>query len=132
MSKAVVEFGDVLIEGVSLPARPRKNDMIHINYDLDVEAVVDGMDGTLVVGCREAAAGQDDQVPIVEVCIWVLNDDFPWVTYWQAGCKDRGVDGIIADDDDVGPLQWVWRYCPFCGLPIVQKMIKDTKNDPTE
>ena len=61
--------------------------------------------------------------PIVEVCIWRLTED-QWGSYWQPGCKDDGVDGTMADDED-GPMQWDWRFCPFCGTQMIQRRSQD-------
>jgi hypothetical protein len=59
-------------------------------------------------------------VPIVKVCIWTLDDEDQWGMYWQPGCKDAGIDGTIAEDFD-GPLQWGWRFCPYCGVQLIQR-----------
>lgn len=63
-----------------------------------------------------------DNIPVIEVCTWVLDNDFPWGIYWQPGCRDQGVDGQIAEVDDEGPLQWGWKFCPFCGTTIIQRI----------
>ena len=67
-----------------------------------------------------------DDFPFVWVCIWIL-DIGQWGSNWQSGCKDAGVDGINTDDDDLGPLQWDWRFCPYCGLPIIQRSFNENE-----
>ena len=129
--KAIINFGDdeefLRIEGAELPAIPKKGDQIHIdqelygaNFTLEVEQVDQNLDGLLVIGSKIISGFFSPRVPIVEVCIWELDNDFPWGLYWQPGCKDSGVDGQIAEDEE-GPLQWGWLFCPFCGAPLVQR-----------
>ena len=132
MFKAIINFGNedkfMRIEGAELPARPRDGDMIHVdaskygsNFVLGIEEVDQRPDGILILGCKLIEGEiMPPQVPIVGMCIWTLVDEDQWGNYWQPGCKDDGIDGTIADDED-GPLQWGWNYCPFCRSPIVQR-----------
>lgn len=56
-------------------------------------------------------------VPMLKACIWELVHDY-WDSYWEAGCSL----GLTAwTPDETGPLQWRWKICPGCGMPIVQK-----------
>lgn len=56
-------------------------------------------------------------VPIITMCIWTYVDDV-YDGYWESGCR-----GALTSwtPDGSGPLQWGWRFCPFCRSPIAQR-----------
>lgn len=130
--KAIINFGDenqfMRIEGAELPAIPNEGDQIHIDqelygfkFSLEVDQVDENPDGLLVIGSK-LISGQvfpRFAVPIIEVCIWNYEHDFPWGDYWRPGCMSSGKGGDA--EHDSSPLEWGWRFCPFCGWPLVQR-----------
>jgi hypothetical protein len=71
-----------------------------------------------IVGDFVGQRGLIQEVPIVEVCVYRFHGD-NWGSYWESGCNDQIAP--MTYDDDEGPLQWGWRYCPSCRMPIVQR-----------
>lgn len=57
---------------------------------------------------------------VLDVCIWEFDFDHFDMT-WRSGCHGEQQEPIKTDHHDDGPLQWGWRFCPFCKSPIVQR-----------